>query len=124
MREEEIVFLLKNGLGKHETLFKEREPIVLRKNVVSVFIGRVRKLADCQLEIVILPPDATANRIEKVLMVTHLLSFARRMYEETQGTVEFLSAERKKDGSRTFKMTQNEPQLTSFKLDLYEQIIS
>lgn len=59
----------------------------------------------------------------KVLMVTHLLSFAKRMYEEAQDTVEFLSAERKEDGRRTFKMIQQEPQLTSFGLDLYEEII-
>lgn len=60
----------------------------------------------------------------KVLMVTHLLSFAKRMYEEGKNTVEFLSAERRADGRRTFKMIQQEPQLTSFGLDLYEQIIS
>lgn len=60
----------------------------------------------------------------KVLMVTHLLSFAKRMYEEGKNTVEFLSAERRADGRRTFKMIQQEPQLTSFGLDLYERIIT
>ncbi len=59
----------------------------------------------------------------KVLMVTHLLSFAKRVYEEGQDTVEFLSAERKEDGRRTFKMIQHEPELTSFGLDLYDEII-
>lgn len=59
----------------------------------------------------------------KVLTVTHLLSFARKVYDEAQDEVEFLSAERKEDGSRTFKMIQHAPQLTSFGLDLYDQMI-
>ena len=61
----------------------------------------------------------------KVLTVTHLLSFAQRMYDEAsegQG-VEFFSAQRLPDGSRTFKMIQHEPELTSFGLDLYERIV-
>lgn len=63
----------------------------------------------------------------KVLTVTHLLSFAQRMYGETQGRpeagVEFFSAERTADGRRTFKMIQHAPELTSFGLDLYDDII-
>lgn len=63
----------------------------------------------------------------KILTVTHLLSFAKKMYEENHADaksgVEFLSAERLSDGSRTFKMVQHEPELTSFGLDLYEQIV-
>ena len=61
----------------------------------------------------------------KVLTVTHLLSFAQRMYDETaegQG-VEFFSAERLENGRRTFKMIQHAPELTSFGLDLYEKIV-
>ena len=61
----------------------------------------------------------------KVLTVTHLLSFAQRMYDESgdgQG-VEFFSAQRLENGKRTFKMIQHAPELTSFGLDLYEKII-
>ncbi len=61
----------------------------------------------------------------KVLTVTHLLSFAQRVYDETregQG-VEFFSAERLENGRRTFKMIQHAPELTSFGLDLYEKIV-
>ncbi len=61
----------------------------------------------------------------KVLTVTHLLSFAQKMYDEAvegQG-VEFFSAQRLPNGSRTFKMIQHEPELTSFGLDLYERIV-
>lgn len=59
----------------------------------------------------------------KVLTVTHLLSFARRVYEEKWPEAEFLRAERTADGRRTYKMIQGSPELTSFGLDLYDQII-
>ncbi len=59
----------------------------------------------------------------KVLTVTHLLSFAKRVYGEERKNVAFLNAERKPDGSRTYKMVPGEPELTSFGLDLYEQMI-
>jgi len=74
--------------------------------------------------------DITKALVEanvKVLTVTHLLSFAQKVYEEVQNdpetTVEFLSAERLPDGTRTFRMVQHEPELTSFGMDLYEEII-
>ncbi len=63
----------------------------------------------------------------KILTVTHLLSFARRVHEETKDDpasgVVFLSAERKHDGTRTYRMIRHEPELTSFGLDLYEEIV-
>ena len=63
----------------------------------------------------------------KVLTVTHLLSFAQKIYAEAHDnsdtTVEFLSAERLPDGRRTFHMVQHEPELTSFGMDLYEELI-
>ena len=63
----------------------------------------------------------------KVLTVTHLLSFAQRVYQESEGNpdsgVEFLSAQRMENGRRTFKMIQHAPELTSFGLDLYEEMI-
>ena len=62
----------------------------------------------------------------KVLMVTHLLSFAQRVYEEREdwaGHAAFLSAQRMENGRRTYKMVEREPQLTSFGLELYDEII-
>ena len=63
----------------------------------------------------------------RILTVTHLLSFARRIHEESKNEpgsgVEFLSAERLPDGRRTFRMIRHEPELTSFGLDLYEDIV-
>ncbi len=63
----------------------------------------------------------------KILIVTHLLSFAQRLYQESQTApdtdIEFLSAERKENGARTFRMIQHAPELTSFGLDLFQEIV-
>ncbi len=70
---------------------------------------------------------ALAEAGVKILTVTHLLSFAGRMYEEASAAgdsnVEFLSAERMENGRRTYKMIQHAPELTSFGLDLYDEMI-
>lgn len=63
----------------------------------------------------------------KILTVTHLLSFAQQIYDENKaGDIEqvaFLSAERMEDGQRTFKMIPHAPELTSFGLELYAEIV-
>lgn len=80
----------------------------------------------------------------KIITVTHLLSFAQRLYSETasgetsadasesgsanenkawNNGVAFFCAERLPDGRRTYKMVQSVPELTSFGLDLYNEII-
>lgn len=59
----------------------------------------------------------------KVLTVTHLLAFARTMYERHLPEAAFLTAQRKEDGTRTYKMIAGAPELTSFGLDLYEEMI-
>ena len=59
----------------------------------------------------------------KVFTVTHLISFAKRMYGEQRQDAAFLCAQRKEDGTRTYKMIVGEPELTSFGLDLYEKVI-
>ena len=63
----------------------------------------------------------------RILTVTHLLSFAERVYKETKDDpdsgVAFLSAERRQDGTRTYHMIPSEPTFTSFGLDLYEKIV-
>ena len=60
----------------------------------------------------------------KVLTVTHLLTFAKKVYAENWEKAVFLSAQRLEDGTRTYKMVAGEPELTSFGLDIYEQVIS
>lgn len=62
-------------------------------------------------------------------MVTHLLSFAQKVQNELQGPelpTAFLSAQRiEQQGrmQRTYKMIPHEPELTSFGLELYDEII-
>lgn len=59
----------------------------------------------------------------KVLTVTHLLAFAGKMYERQLPEAAFLTAQRREDGTRTFKMISGAPELTSFGLDLYDELI-
>lgn len=63
----------------------------------------------------------------KILTVTHLLSFAQKMYHEVSekkdSDTAFLCAERLSNGVRTFRMILHEPELTSFGLELYDQFI-
>lgn len=62
-----------------------------------------------------------------ILTVTHLLSFAKKIYTENKESktafANFLCAERLSNGQRTYKMIPHEPELTSFGLDLYDEII-
>ena len=56
-------------------------------------------------------------------MVTHLLAFARELYAKREDSMVFLSAQRKEDGTRTYRMVEQAPENTSFGLDLYEELI-
>lgn len=59
----------------------------------------------------------------RVLTVTHLLEYAKRCYEEELEHAIFLSAERKENGDRTYRIKVSEPEMTSYGLDLYETMI-
>lgn len=56
-------------------------------------------------------------------MVTHLLAFAQELYAKREETMMFLSAGRKADGTRTYRMVPQAPENTSFGLDLYRELI-
>lgn len=58
-----------------------------------------------------------------VAMVTHLLQFARELYDKKKECAVFLSAERRADGTRTYRMVRQAPENTSFGLDLYDELI-
>lgn len=54
-------------------------------------------------------------------MVTHLVYLAKKLYRESwEGSI-FLTAERKEDGERTFRMVPGEPSHTSYGTDLFYQ---
>lgn len=59
----------------------------------------------------------------QIMMVTHLFEFASNMYGKNLPHARFLSAERKEDGTRTFKIIDHEPTETSYGLDLFEEIV-
>jgi DNA mismatch repair ATPase MutS len=60
----------------------------------------------------------------KIFFVTHLYEFAHGFYDRNDEDVLFLRAERKDDGTRTFKLLEGEPLETSYGEDLYRQIFS
>jgi len=58
----------------------------------------------------------------RIFYVTHLYEFARGYFEGRRENTLFLRAERKADGTRTFRMLEGEPLETSYGVDLYRQI--
>ena len=100
-----------NGLGKGSlVLLNESFATTTEKDGSAIAYGIVKALKEAGV---------------KVYTVTHLLSFAQRMYEETKDdeSVVFLSAEHLDDGKRTFKMIPHAPELTSFGLELYDSVL-
>ncbi|HXF93963.1 MAG TPA: hypothetical protein VNK46_14515 [Nitrospiraceae bacterium] len=58
----------------------------------------------------------------KIFYVTHLYEFAHGFFErKTQDTL-FLRAERRADGTRTFRLVEGEPEETTYGEDLYRKI--
>ena len=60
----------------------------------------------------------------KVIFVTHLFQFAHDLFEKKMEDAFFLRAERRDDGTRTFKLIAGEPLETSFGADLYREIFA
>jgi MutS domain V len=65
---------------------------------------------------------AMRDRGVAVLFVTHLSQLARTLYDEGRDDVLLLRAERRSDGSRTFRMVPGAPLRTSFAEDSYRRI--
>lgn len=61
------------------------------------------------------------NHIE-VFFVTHMYEFAHDFYEKKINDVIFLRAQRRDNGSRTFKMIEGKPLQTSYGKDIYDKI--
>lgn len=60
----------------------------------------------------------------RVVFVTHLHAFARGLFEREAGRALFLRAERRPDGTRTFRLVEGEPLATSFGRDVYERVFA
>jgi hypothetical protein len=60
----------------------------------------------------------------RVFFVTHQFDLADGLFQQARGDSLFLRAERKEDGTRTFRLLEGEPLDTSFGADLYRHIFA
>ncbi len=58
----------------------------------------------------------------RVFFVTHLHAFARDFFDRERDQTLFLRAERRPDGTRTFRVIEGEPRATSHGKDLFDRI--
>lgn len=58
----------------------------------------------------------------RVLLVTHLYDLARGLFAEEDPAFLFLRAERRDDGTRTYRIVDGAPLPTSYGVDLYERL--
>ncbi|MGD0024859.1 MAG: hypothetical protein ABSC37_09570, partial [Xanthobacteraceae bacterium] len=58
----------------------------------------------------------------KILFVTHLYEFAHCFHDSSMENVMFLRAERRPDGTRTFRLVEGEPLQTSYGKDVYDAV--
>jgi len=65
---------------------------------------------------------ALVERRIKVFFVTHQYSFAHGLARSARDDVLFLRAERRDDGTRTFRLLEGEPLETSYGEDLYREV--
>jgi DNA mismatch repair ATPase MutS len=66
--------------------------------------------------------NALLEKHIKVFFVTHSYDFAHSYYDKNMEDAIFLRAERRTDGTRTFKLIEGEPLQTSYGEDLYNKI--
>ena len=67
---------------------------------------------------------ALLERRAKVFFVTHLYDFAHSLHDRKADDAIFLRAERRDDGTRTFRLVEGEPLETSYGEDLYSEIFA
>ncbi|MGN0165674.1 MAG: hypothetical protein ACI39R_05780 [Lachnospiraceae bacterium] len=67
--------------------------------------------------------EAVLKTEVRMFCVTHLLEYAHSCYDKKHNSVLFLSAERRPDGTRSYKMVETPPSDTSYGLDLYDALI-
>ena len=134
----------KSGLFKNIfTHFTRREDSAMNSGRLDEELGRMSRIVDRLSEdSIIFLNESFATTTEKegsviaydltkalmntgvrMLTVTHLLEYAHKLYAEKNDAVVFLSAGRNEDGSRSFKITENAPEDTSYGMDLFEEFI-
>ncbi len=68
--------------------------------------------------------NALVESGNKVFFVTHLYEFAHGLSDKKIGNAIFLRAERRVDGTRTFRVVEGEPLQTSYGEDLYDRVFA
>jgi DNA mismatch repair ATPase MutS len=127
------------GLFTH---FKRREDILMESGKLDDELNRMSQIADhLTADSLVLLNEAFAatnvregseiarqivaalsERKIKVYFVSHLYQFVQELFEERTDDISFLLAERKTDGTRTYKLIEGEPLDTGYGLDLYNSI--
>ncbi|MEO7067263.1 MAG: hypothetical protein ABI114_10175 [Rhodanobacter sp.] len=65
---------------------------------------------------------ALQERAVRICFVTHLFAFAHDLFEQGSVDTLFLRAQRREDGTRTFRLVEGEPLETSYGADLYREV--
>jgi len=127
------------GLFTH---FKRKEDVSMESGKLDEELSRMSQIADhlSANSLVLLNEAFSATNVRegaeitrqivaalsekhvKVFFVTHLYQFAHDLYERRPDGTLFLRAERKPDGTRTYRLTEGEPLETSYGEDLYNRI--
>jgi hypothetical protein len=126
------------------THFKREEDASMTSGKLDEELGRMREIADAVTPTGLLLCNesfASTNEREgseiarqlikamteskvKVFFVTHLFDLADSVHREQLATALFLRAERRPDGTRTFRLMPDEPLATSFGEDSYRRIFN
>lgn len=124
------------------THYKREEDVTMNRGKLDEELSRLSEIADrIRPNAVVLFNESFASTNERegseiarqvvaaliergirVVFVTHLYDFARKLFDRGMENALFLRAERAPDGTRTFHVVGGEPLESSFGQDLYHQI--
>jgi hypothetical protein len=130
---------VRNGLSTH---FKREEDVSMESGKLDEELKRMSEIVDrLQPDSMVLMNESFAatneregseiagqitralmERSVKICYVTHLYQFARRLHEQMLPNAIFLRAERRPDGTRTYRLIEEGPLQTSYGEDLYSQV--
>ena len=96
MKQESVIFLNESFATK-----SEREGAAIAEDIVRAFMD---------------------NNVT-CFFVTHIYSYAKKAYDEKYPRTKFLQAERTEEGERTFRITEGEPSLTGYGMEMYHEIL-
>ncbi len=129
-----------NGIFTH---FRREEDATMKSGKLAEELSRMNDIADnIRQNSILLFNEAFASTYERdgseiarqitmalvekgirVFFVTHLYEFAHGLFDSKMRNAIFLRAERRPDGTRTFRLIDGEPLPTSYGEDLYQRIL-